>query len=298
MHIAVYGRKFGKQFIPFAERLFERLRHNHIKVSIFRPFYEFMRNKAGLDPLTGSLFNSHEDIAKNTDYVFSIGGDGTILETITIVRDSGIPVLGINSGRLGFLANISREDIDLAIDALISGNYSIEKRSLLELSSPSNVFGDFRYALNEFTLQKKDSAMITIQAWLNDRFLNSYWADGLIVSTPTGSTAYSLSVGGPLLTTETKGFVISPIAPHTLTVRPIVIPDNIIIRMKVDSRNGEFLLSMDYRSALVPAEEEIILKRSGFNISLIRLKHQDFFTTLRNKLMWGLDKRNLEDTLS
>ncbi|MFP4365965.1 MAG: NAD kinase [Bacteroidales bacterium] len=298
MHIAVYGRKFGKQFIPFAEKLFERLRHSNIKISIYRPFYEFMRNRAGMDPLTGNLFNSHEDIDKNIDYVFSIGGDGTILETITIVRDSGIPVLGINSGRLGFLANISREDIDLAIDALVSGNYSTEKRSLLELSSPSDFFGDFRYALNEFTLQKKDSAMITIQAWLNDRFLNSYWADGLIVSTPTGSTAYSLSVGGPLLTTETKGFVISPIAPHNLTVRPIVIPDSNIIRMKVHSRNGEFLLSMDYRSTLVPVEKEIILKRSEFDISLIRLNNQDFFTTLRNKLMWGLDKRNMEDTLS
>jgi NAD+ kinase len=293
MQIAVYGRQFGKQFIPFAEKLFDRLRQNNINLSIYGPFHDFMRNQAGLDPLTGNHFHSHHDIDKSSDFVLSIGGDGTMLETATIVRDSGIPVVGINSGRLGFLASISREDIDMAIDALVNGKYSIEKRSLLKLESPgTGLFGDFRFAMNEFTLQKKDSAMITIHVWLNDHFLNAYWADGLIVSTPTGSTAYSLSVGGPLLTTDTRGFIISPIAPHNLTVRPIVIPDNNIIRLSVKSRNSEFLLSMDYQSAVLSADQEIILKRSEFDISLVRLKYHDFYTTLRNKLMWGADKRN------
>jgi NAD+ kinase len=292
MQIAIYGRQFGQQFTPFADKLLTQLRNNNIRFSIYEPFFNFLRNEAGLDPRPETLFNSHQDLDRNASFIFSIGGDGTILDTITIVRDSGIPVLGINSGRLGFLANISREDIDMAVTALISGNYSIEKRSMLELHSPQGKFREFSFALNEFTLQKKNSAMITIHAWLNDRFLNAYWADGLIISTPTGSTAYSLSVGGPLLTYDTKGFVISPIAPHNLTVRPIVIPDNNVIRLEVKSRTGKFLLSKDSQSALVSTATEIILKRSGFDISMVRLENQDFYTTLRGKLMWGADKRN------
>ncbi len=292
MHIALYGRQFGIQFRPFANKLLDRLRNNSIFISMYKPFYLFMKDEAGLDPEPEKLFTSHKDLEMKPDFIFSIGGDGTILETINIVRNSGIPVMGINSGKLGFLASISGVDTDMAIDALLSGKYSIEKRSLLELVSAGNTFGDFPFALNEFTLQKKDSTMITIQAWLNDNFLNSYWADGLIISTPTGSTAYSLSVGGPLLTSDIRGIIISPIAPHNLTVRPIVIPDNNNIRLKVNSRNSEFLLSMDYRSAILPSETEIILKISDFNISLVRLDHQDFYTTLRSKLMWGADKRN------
>jgi NAD+ kinase len=291
MQIAVYGRQFGKQFLPYARKLFDRLRQNNIRFSIYEPFYEFMC-KAGFDPAPDNFFHSYHDIDRKTDFVFSIGGDGTILETATIVRDSKIPIVGINSGRLGFLASISREEIDMAVEALLTENYSVEKRSLLELDSPEAPFGEFRFALNEFTVQKKDSAMITIQVWLNDLFLNAYWADGLIVSTPTGSTAYSLSVGGPLVTTETRGFIISPIAPHNLTVRPIVIPDNNIIRLRIKGRNSEFLLSMDYQSEIMPADQEIILKRSEFDLSLIRLRHHDYYTTLRNKLMWGADKRN------
>ncbi len=292
MQIAVYGRQFGKQFVPFARKLFDRLKEKNIQFSIYGPFYKFMREEAGLDLSTDNLFTSYENLDKKSNFVFSIGGDGTILETITIVRDSGIPVVGINSGKLGFLATIAKEDIDMAIDALLSGNYAVEKRGLLELVSPPETFGNFGFALNEFTLQKKNSAMITIQVWLNDRFLSAYWADGLIVSTPTGSTAYSLSVGGPLVTSDIRGFIISPIAPHNLTVRPIVIPDNSIIRLKVNCRIGEFLLSMDHHSAVMPVETEILLKRSEFDISLIRLEDQDFYTTLRNKLMWGADKRN------
>jgi NAD+ kinase len=292
MLIAVYGRKFGKQFLPFAQKLFDSIRGNKIGLSIHQPFYNFMLNEAGLDPRPDSLFTSHEDLDKKTGYVFSIGGDGTILETSSLVRDSGIPVVGINSGKLGFLANIAREDIDLAIEDLIAGNYIIEKRSLLQMDSPTGIFVDFNFALNEFTIQKKNSAMITTQVWLNNIFLSAYWADGLIVSTPTGSTAYSLSVGGPLLSPDMQGFIISPIAPHNLTVRPIVIPDNNIIKLKVKCRSNEFLLSKDHQSALLPADSEIILKKSEFEISLIRLNNQDFYKTLRNKLMWGADKRN------
>jgi NAD+ kinase len=292
MQIAIYGRQFGNHFVPYADKLFSRLRKNNVKVSMYEPFYRFIRENTQLEPNPYKLFNSSSDIESGTGFVFSIGGDGTMLETITIVRDSGIPVLGINSGRLGFLANISSETIDMAVDAILSGKYGIEKRSLLELISPGNIFGDFNFALNEFTLQKKDTAMISVHAWLDNDFVNTYWADGLIISTPTGSTAYSLSVGGPLLATGIEGFIISPIAPHNLTVRPIVIPDTKTIRLNVKSMNGEFLLSMDSKSAIISADIDIILKRSAFDITMVRLEHQDFYTTLRSKLMWGADKRN------
>lgn len=292
MQIAIYGRQFSMQFRPVAETLFNRLRNNNVAISIYKPFYEFLRDKADLDPHPEKLFSSNRDLDRQNQFMFTIGGDGTILETISVVRDTGIPVLGINSGKLGFLASISAGKTDMAIDALLSGKFSLEKRSMLKLDPSAGVFGDFPYALNEFTIQKKDASMITIQAWLDNDFLNSYWADGLIISTPTGSTAYSLSVGGPLLTPDTRGLVISPIAPHNLTVRPIVIPDSNSVRLKVNSRSGDFLLSMDYRSALFPANTEIVLRRSEFDISLVRLDDQDFYTTLRNKLMWGADKRN------
>lgn len=292
MHIAIYGRQFGKQFAPFAEKLFAQLLKKEVEISIFESFYKFILDNTRVGPGPYSLFKTIDDLENRCDFIFSIGGDGTILETINIIRDTGIPVLGINSGRLGFLANISMEEIETAIETLLSGKFTIEKRSLLELKSPEGTFGDFNFALNEFTIQKKDYAMITIQSWLNDRFLNSYWADGLIISTPTGSTAYSLSVGGPILSYDIKGFVISPIAPHNLTVRPVVVPDNHNLRLKVASRNGEFLLSMDYQSVVLKADTEIVLGKSDFDISFVRLNHHDFYTTLRTKLMWGADKRN------
>ncbi len=292
MQIAIYGRKFGNQFTVFADRFFDQLKKNKIQISIYEPFYNFILSNTDIAPGPVKLFNSHNDLGKDLDFVFSIGGDGTILETITFVRDSGIPVLGINSGRLGFLANISREDIDNAVNNLLSGKYSIEKRSMLQLNAPEGLFHDFNFALNELTIQKKDYTMITIQVWLNEKFLNSYWADGLIISTPTGSTAYSLSAGGPILSFDTRGFIISPIAPHNLTVRPIIIPDWNTIRLKVQSRNNEFLVSMDRQYATMPVEKEIILKKSDFDISFVRLDNQDFYTTLRSKLMWGADKRN------
>ncbi len=292
MHISVYGRQFGAHFNEHAGRLFSKLREKGIRISLYEPFYRFILNNAGIDPGEVTLFNSHTGPDRSSDFVFTIGGDGTILETIALVRDSGIPVLGFNSGKLGFLASISGDDIDCAIEAVLSGRYFIEERGLLRLHKPVNAFVDFDCALNEFTLQKKDSTMITIKVWLNGHFLNSYWADGLIISTPTGSTAYSLSVGGPLLTPDTGAIIISPIAPHNLTVRPVVIPDNNTVRLKVTGRRNEFLLSMDYRSTLVPLESEIVIKKAGYGISLVKLDNQDFYTTLRNKLMWGADKRN------
>ncbi len=292
MHISVYGRQFGPHFNKFAGRLFARLREEKITASVYEPFHDFLTNNAGIDPGPCNFFSSHNDLDRSSNFVFTIGGDGTILETISIVRDTGIPVLGFNSGMLGFLASISGNDIDHAIDAIVSGSYSIENRGLLRLHSSVKAFGEFDCALNEFTIQKKDSTMITIKAWLNDHFLNSYWADGLIISTPTGSTAYSLSVGGPLLTPDTGAIIISPIAPHNLTVRPVVVPDNNTVRLTIKSKREEFLLSMDYRNTLVPADTEIIIKKAGFDISLVRLENQNFYTTLRNKLMWGVDKRN------
>ncbi len=292
MQISVYGRQFNPHFNDYAKRLFTRLRENSLRISLYEPFYNFLVREAGIDPEPETIFNSHNDLDRSSDFIFTIGGDGTILETIALVRDTGIPVLGFNSGKLGFLANISGNDIDEAIEAVMTGNYTTEKRSLLQLQSPGKVFSGFDCALNEFTVQKKDSTMITIQAWLNDHLLNSYWADGLIISTPTGSTAYSLSAGGPLLTPDTGAIIISPIAPHNLTVRPVVVPDNNTIRLRVTGNRPKFLLSMDSRSTLVAMETEIVIRRPGYYINLIRLNSQDFYATLRNKLMWGADKRN------
>jgi NAD+ kinase len=227
------------------------------------------------------------------DCLISLGGDGTMLDTVTLVRDTGIPVLGINYGRLGFLANIGKEEIDTAIEALVERKYVLDKRTLLHMDANLPLFGDVPYALNEFTLHKSDtSPMIKIHTYLNGEFLNTYWADGLIVSTPTGSTGYSLSCNGPVVFPDSASFVITPVSPHNLNIRPIVVPDNTVISFEVEGRTDNFLCSLDSRRELVPKEVQIAVRKEGFGINLIRLNENNFLQTLRNKLSWGLDKRN------
>ena len=227
------------------------------------------------------------------DTVLSLGGDGTFLETLSFVRNSGIPVLGINTGRLGFLANVAKSEINVAIEALVNKKFTIEKRSMLSISAPSGIFGEVNYGLNEITVLKKDtSAMITIHAYINGEYLNSYFADGLIIATPTGSTAYSLSCGGPLVMPGSENFVITPIAPHNLNVRPLVISDNNIITLKVDARSPNYLVTLDSRSEILESSAELTIQKTDFSANLIKLENQNFFTTIRNKLLWGLDKRN------
>ena len=225
--------------------------------------------------------------------MISLGGDGTLLDTVTLVQDKGIPVLGINYGRLGFLANIGKEEIRSAIKALVEGTYVTENRTLIHLDADIPIFNGVPYALNEFTLQKKDSSsMIKIHTYLNGEFLNTYWADGLIVATPTGSTGYSLSCNGPIVFPESGSLVITPVAPHNLNIRPIVIPDNNIISFEVEGRTDSFICTLDSRRVVVPKEAQLAVKKETFGINLIRLNENNFLQTLRNKLSWGLDKRN------
>ncbi|MGC1390201.1 MAG: NAD(+)/NADH kinase [Bacteroidales bacterium] len=227
------------------------------------------------------------------DLVLSVGGDGTFLETVLKVKDMGIPIAGVNTGRMGFLANISTDEIGHSVDMLCKGEYEIIQRCLLEISHPSHLFeGNSSSALNEITIQKADLSMITISVFIDDTHLNTYWADGLIVSTATGSTAYNLSVGGPILSPEDESIVISPIAPHNLTIRPIILSGEGKIRMIIEGRSKEYLATCDFRSKRVPFNQEIHVVRAPVKIKTVMLRGRDFYSTLRNKLMWGADRRN------
>jgi len=259
---------------------------------IFQDFFNTFYSAINLEGKY-STFNSSDDLNSSIDCMISLGGDGTLLDTVTLVRDSGIPVLGINYGRLGFLANLGKEDIHTAIDAIANRKYVLDKRSLLHLDANIPLFGQTPYALNEFSLHKKDSSpMIKIHTYLNGEFLNTYWADGLIVATPTGSTGYSLSCNGPVVFPDSSSFVITPVAPHNLNIRPIVVPDNTIVSFEVEGRTDGFLCTLDSRREIVTKEIQLAVKKEAFDITLIRMNENNFLQTLRSKLSWGLDKRN------
>lgn len=292
MKIALYARNVKDNHPDYVKTLSTKLNRENIKLIIFKPYFEFLKEEFGFN-LEIETFNSHECSKKNVDCIISLGGDGTILETLDLVRDSGIPVLGVNTGRLGFLASVYKEDFAKAIDYLLAKKYKLDKRAVIELLKPDGYFDNLKWAVNELTVLKKDSsAMINIDAFINEEFLNSYWADGLIISTPTGSTAYSLSCGGPIIVPDADNFVITPIAPHNLNVRPIIISSNSEITLKVHGRSPDYLLSLDSRHATINNSYEIKLKKADFTFNLINLDSQDFFKTLRDKLMWGIDKRN------
>ena len=292
MKVAVYGRKVEKSNIEYLKDLFNILHDYKFEVYIFNEFYNFLTSEINYTPPIDEIFNGNKDLRKDIDFVISMGGDGTFLDTLSLVRDSNIPVIGINSGKLGFLASIPKEDIHNAIKALYEKKYTIEKRSLLRVESGNDIFPDFNYALNDMTIQKKGSEMITIHVYLDNQFLNTYWADGLIIATPTGSTAYSLSAGGPILLPNTSNFIISPISPHNLTIRPIVVPDGSEIMLKPEGRCSKYLVSMDHRSKIVDKSINIRIKKAPYSMSVLRLEDTDFYSTLRNKLMWGIDRRN------
>ena len=293
MNIALFGKSFTESFDTCIQQLVTKLENKKCNLFVYEPFAVFLKKKvkftAGI-----KTFNNHSDIKSKIDFLLSIGGDGTLLNTITLIRDSGIPVIGINTGRLGFLSNISEAEILDAVDALYSKKYVLEKRSLIKLETSNALFGDLNFALNELTVMKKNtSSMITINTYVNGEYLNSYWADGLIIATPTGSTAYSLSCGGPIITPESENFIITPIASHNLTVRPIVIPDRYEIKLNVsDDRNKSMLVSLDSRTQTIDNSIELTVSKAPFKINLVRLENENFFSTIRNKLMWGLDKRN------
>jgi len=288
--IGIFGKNLKRETFPFIQNLFNKLYSVNVKVYIHEEMYTSVKNNIMIHQV--ETFNSHADIKSKLDFLLSLGGDGNMLSAVTLVRDSGIPILGINLGRLGFLASINKEHIDKAIDCLIEENYSIEERSLLKLSTP-NVFGDLNFALNEISVYKRTpNSMVSVNVKINQQYLNSYWADGLIVATPTGSTAYSLSTGGPILHPESHNFIITPIAPHNLSVRPVVIPDDSIINMAVNERHGGFLVSLDSRTIELESGVELKVEKEDFTIKLVRLPEESFFGTIRAKLLWGIDKRN------
>jgi NAD+ kinase len=291
MTIAIYGKSFSSGFDTGIQQLFDRLIKEGIQLLVYKPFIEYLRHEKGLSLSQIEEFSSHGEI-KTAQFFISIGGDGTFLESVALVRNSNIPMIGLNTGRLGFLSNIAGNEIDGLIDAILTGNYTTEKRALLELAGQEQLFPDFPFALNEVTIQKAGNSMITIQAYINGDYLNAYWADGLIVSTPTGSTAYSLSAGGPIVTPDAEAFIISPISPHNLTVRPLVVPDNCELVLSAETRDNRLLISMDFQSGEVHGPVQLSIRKAGFGIYMIRLNNSNFYNTLRNKLMWGMDKRN------
>lgn len=271
---------------------FDELEREKIEPVIFTDFYEQAVQHLRL-PASTKTFAHHSELTTDIDFVISLGGDGTLLDTVTFVRDKGIPVAGINFGRLGFLASIGRNEMIEAVKALARRSYIIDKRSLLHLDSNIPLFNDVPYALNEFAIHKRDIApMVKIHTYINGELLNTYWADGLILATPTGSTAYSLSCAGPVVFPESRSFVLTPIAPHNLNVRPIVIPDNTIISFEIESRSDEVICALDSRRELVDKNVLLAVRKENFSVNLVRLNENNFLQTLRNKLSWGLDKRN------
>ena len=292
MKIAIYSRGIENKQNNDMDLLLEELNEHNVQPVFFQDFFNQFYSAVKIKGKY-TTFNSAADLDDDIDCMISLGGDGTLLDTVTLVQDKGIPVLGINYGRLGFLANIGKEEIRSAIRALVQGTYVTEKRTLIHLDADIPIFNGMPYALNEFTLQKKDSSsMIKIHTYLNGEFLNTYWADGLIVATPTGSTGYSLSCNGPIVFPESGSLVITPVAPHNLNIRPIVIPDNNIISFEVEGRTDSFICTLDSRRVVVPKEAQLAVKKETFGINLIRLNENNFLQTLRNKLSWGLDKRN------
>jgi len=292
MRIAIYGNPFNPVKAKYIQHLIHKLEENNVPIIIEHQFHDFLIDhvqfKKDID-----IFDSPRELQENADILLSIGGDGTLLNTITLIRNSGIPVLGINTGRLGFISSVSTDQIDNAINQLLKKEYMLEERTLLQLDTNNQLFGETNFALNEVTVLKKDtSSMIRIHAFLDDEFLNSYWADGLIIATPTGSTGYSLSCGGPIVVPGTENFIIAPIAPHNLNVRPVIVSEERVLKLKVEDRDELALVSLDSRSRAIDPTLELKIRKADFKVNLIKLHSQSFIATIREKLMWGKDKRN------
>jgi NAD+ kinase len=291
MKIGIHGKEFNRQSVAFIELIFDVLTQNSIQLIVSTKFEQYLRSST----FKKFKWKTYEigDSLKRLDAFISIGGDGTLLESVTHIGKSETPILGINTGRLGFLATISREETEAALRHLLMREFSLDKRAMLRLESNAKLFGNLNFALNDCTIVKKDSSsMITVHTYIDGEFLNSYWADGIIVSTPTGSTGYSLSCGGPLVFPRSGNFIITPVSPHNLTVRPIVVADSSTISFEIEGRSKKFLVSLDSRTAIVDASVKIKVRKERFGANLILLENQHYFKTLRQKLNWGLDIRN------
>lgn len=294
MKVAIYGQFYQNSTSPIIERLLAFLELNKVQFVFEEKFLGMLSdNKAVTKPY--STFLSHKELDKSFDMLISVGGDGTFLRAATLVRNSGIPILGINAGRLGFLATVQQENLERFLQLVLDKKYTISKRTLLSLQCNPKVdnITDLNFAMNEVTVSRKDTtSMITIETYLNEEYLTSYWADGLIISTPTGSTGYSMSCGGPILTPKANSLVLTPIAPHNLNARPIVIPDNTTIKLKISGREENYLVSLDSRMAAVKNESVLTIKKTPFKINMVEIPEETFLKTLRNKLLFGEDKRN------
>ncbi|HOZ74115.1 MAG TPA: NAD kinase [Flavobacterium sp.] len=294
MKVAIYGQYYQNSTEPIIRDIFVFFNENKVEMVIEDAFLKILYDKQ-IVTKPYATFHSHTELDQSFDMLVSIGGDGTILRAAALVGDSGIPILGVNAGRLGFLASVQKDNIADFLQLVLEKKYSISKRTLLSLRCiPENEsIKAINFAMNEISVSRKDTtSMITIDTYLNDEFLNSYWADGLIIATPTGSTGYSMSCGGPILTPDVKSLVITPIAPHNLTARPLVIPDKTEIRLKVSGREENYLVSLDSRITSIKNESTLIIKKTPFKINMIEIAGETFLKTLRNKLLWGEDKRN------
>ncbi len=293
MKVAIYGRGLDKSHTEHLFILLQELFKFNIKTIIHTDLLPFLQDQIFSNNIHPEVFNTHTELDDSIECLISLGGDGTLLDTVTLVRNKNIPVMGINMGRLGFLASIGREDLTHAVESLVNHSYVVDERVLINISANEPLFTDAPFGLNELVLHKRDvSPMIKIHTYLNGEFLNTYWADGLIVSTPTGSTGYSMSCGGPIVFPDSQSFVITPIAPHSLNVRPLIIPDNNIISFEIESRSDEYICTLDARHELVNQKVQVSIKKESFGIQLIRLNENSFLQTLRTKLTWGFDKRN------
>jgi NAD+ kinase len=294
MKVAIYGQYYLNSTDPIIKDIFVFFTSNNVEMVIEANFLKMLHEKKIIEK-EYKTFSSHTELDSSFEMLISIGGDGTILRAATLIRNSGVPILGINAGRLGFLATVQKENIAAFMQFVIDKKYTISERTLLSLTTePRNeAIEELNFAMNEVTVSRKDTtSMITVDTYLNGEYLNSYWADGLIISTPTGSTGYSLSCGGPILTPDVNSLVITPIAPHNLTARPLIIPDNTEIKLRVSGREDHYLISLDSRIASVKNESILTIKKTNFKINMVEIPGETFLKTLRNKLLWGEDKRN------
>jgi NAD+ kinase len=291
MKIAIHGRNFKEHTKPFVQEMFDELANRGVAVQISENYNGFLE-EAGIRKEQSLIYNQSQEIF-DANFIFSLGGDGTLLETVTHVGEREIPIVGINTGRLGFLATISPSQVKTAINHLFQGYYTFDDRSLISVESDNDVFEGLNFGLNEFTITKRDtSSMIVVHTYIDGEYLNSYWADGLIVATPTGSTGYSLSCGGPVVLPQSSNFIIAPVSPHNLNVRPLVVSDDSVISFEIEGRSKNYLVSLDSRSKVVEQTIQIAVKKERFKARLVKMNGDNFLTTLRNKLNWGMDTRN------
>ncbi|MCV9932709.1 NAD kinase [Flavobacterium sp. LS1R47] len=294
MKVAIYGQYYLNSTDPIIKDIFVFFTSNNVEMVIEANFLKMLHEKKIIEK-EYKTFSTHTELDSSFEMLISIGGDGTILRAATLIRNSGVPILGINAGRLGFLATVQKENIAAFMQFVIDKKYTVSERTLLSLTTePKNeAIEELNFAMNEVTVSRKDTtSMITVDTYLNGEYLNSYWADGLIISTPTGSTGYSLSCGGPILTPDVNSLVITPIAPHNLTARPLIIPDNTEIKLRVSGREDHYLVSLDSRIASIKNESILTIKKTDFKINMVEIPGETFLKTLRNKLLWGEDKRN------